>query len=77
MEGCFQQSGISWRYEFWILCGESLRSFNDLLDNSLQKVWDDRLSLANRVLLPFVWLHQYPHYSVLSLTFNVSTCVSK
>ena len=64
--------------EFWILCGESLRSFNGHLDevsirNPDKRFGMSRLFLANRVLLTLVWLRQYPTYSVLSLTFGVST----
>ena len=70
---------VSRPFEFWILCGESLRSFNELLDEVSIRIPDkrfgmSRLSLANRVLLTLVWLRQYPTYSVLSLTFGVSTC---
>ena len=65
---------VSRPFEFWILSGENLRSFNELLDEVSIRVWDDRLSLANRVLLCLVWLRQYPTYSVLSLIFGVSTC---
>ena len=72
-------SMVSRPCEFWILCGESLRSFNKLLDEVSIRIPDKRfgmirLSLANRVLLSLVWLRQYPTYSVLSLTFGVSTC---
>ena len=70
---------VSRPLEFWTLCADSLRSFNELLHEVSIRILDkrfgmSRLFLAYRVLLNVVGLRQYLTYSVLSLTFGVSTC---
>ena len=70
---------VSRPLEFWTLRADSLRSFNELLHEVAIRIPDKRfgmgrLFLAYRVLLTVVGLRQYPTYSVLSLTFGVSTC---
>ena len=64
-------------FDFWILSGETLVSFRDLMVQITPLVQnfrygDSRLTLNNRLLLTLIWLRQYPTYSLLSLAFGVS-----
>lgn len=64
-------------YEFWILSGETVRSFDNLVIMISQRIPQIRfgnsyVSLKNRVLLTLIWLRQYPTYTLLSLSFGLS-----
>lgn len=63
-------------YEFWILSGKTVRSFDNLVIMISQRIPQIRfgnsyVSLKNRVLLTLVWLRQYPTYTLLSLSFGL------
>ncbi|VDI45215.1 Hypothetical predicted protein [Mytilus galloprovincialis] len=64
-------------YEFWILSGETVESFQELVtlvSRRLQNynVGESWMTIENRILLTLIWLRQYPTYTLLSLTFGIS-----
>ena len=80
---------VSRPFEFWILSGENLRSFNELLDEVSIRIPDkSRLPLANRDLPPVsdlqctitdIWsqyVYSRPHHRILlgSTMGNCSSC---
>ena len=80
---------LSRPFEFWILCRESFRSFDELLDEVSIRIPDkSRLPLANRVLPPVsdlqctitdIWsqyVYSRPHHRILlrSTMGNCSSC---
>ena len=63
-------------YDFWMLSGETPESFQSLIElvnTDIIVHGNEVVSLKNRVLLTLIWLRQYPTYSLLSLTFGIST----